>query len=180
MQIRVSINTTTFARWRERVESALAVDRPGPMQDAVLGASAAYHGAMRLRFDEASAGSGVWDPLKVATVASHVKAGEPPPSILRKTGALEDSLQRGNPDHVLEVTETGVIEGTEDPKARFHQSGTTTAPAREILVPADQDTLDRMKARLVAGVSAIIHDQTGTALAATDSELEAIFGIEIE
>jgi len=153
----------------------------GPMQDALLAASNAYHGAMRLRFAEASGGSGVWQDIKPSTLKTHVKAGESIPSILRKTGDMERSLRRGESDHVLEVTENSVIEGTEDPKARFHQDGGAGGkpPKREIYVEPDQETLEAMKSRIVAGVSAVVRDPNGTTLAATDSELEAIFGIDI-
>lgn len=157
------------------------VTTPGPMQDALLRMSNAYHASMRLRYAEASSGTGIWEPLAASTLKSHEKAGEPIPSILRQTGNMQASLSRGNPDHVLEITQDGIIEGTEDPKARFHQNGGDAGnnpPRREILVLPDQPTLDAMKSALVGGVSAVVHGESGP-LAATDSELEAIFGIDI-
>lgn len=182
MQISIRINTEAFTRWRERVEAAMTpVTTPGPMQDGLLRMSNAYHASMRLRYAEASTGTGIWEPLKPATVASHAKAGEPIPSILRQTGRLEESLSRGDPAHVLEITDNGIIEGTEDPKATYHQNGGTNGdnpPKREILVEPDQQTLDAIKSALVGGVSAVVHGESGP-LVATDSELEAIFGIDI-
>lgn len=148
------------------------------MQEGLLQASNAYHEAMRQRFRGASNRDGTWEPLTESTVRQHQKIGDDPPHTLHFEGDLEMSLSRGEFDHVLDVSDNSVIEGTSDHTARFHQEGTDRMPAREILVPPDPVTVEAMKSPLVLGAKAALKGESAP-LGVTDEEIAAIFGIEL-
>jgi hypothetical protein len=157
MRIRLSINTSPFSHFVQRASAATDVSRPGPMQDGMLGASDALWGFERTRFSFASAGDGTWAPLAESTVAKRKGKGESEPMpILHEYGPLENSLHRGGANHVLDVTSNGVIEGTADPKARFHQDGGANLPQRKIAVEPNADTLAAMKQQIVSGAQAAL------------------------
>lgn len=102
--------------------------------------------AFATRFAEGGPG---WKPLEMSTVMSKMEAELPPvgksgkvyprlrqigvapaASVLIAGGNLRDSyVRRWHPDHVSRVEETDegikVIEGSKDPKAEFHQKGTS-------------------------------------------------------
>ena len=98
------------------------------------------------RFNEGGPG---WKTLADSTVADKMNAGMPPKakngktfprlvqniaapaaSILIRSGGLRDSyVQKHHPNHISKVVETDdgfqCIEGSRDPKAPFHQEGTS-------------------------------------------------------
>jgi hypothetical protein len=176
MQISFKISHN-MAEFRQRCEVGISVANPGPMQSAVLSASNVYHAAMRNRFSGASEGGTIWEPLKPPTVEQHKKVGDYLPHVLHLTGELEQSLKRGEANHVLEITDNSVIEGTEDPKARFHQDGGENLPKRAILVEPETDTLDEMKGSLVYGMNRVVHGDSLSFM--SGDELGAMFGVDL-
>jgi Phage virion morphogenesis family len=164
VEIRVKVDTTAFAQFVQRMRDELQVSTPGPYSDGMLAASDVYHEEMRNRFEAASARDGTWQPLAPSTAAAHKRIGDDPYHILHMWGNLEVSLRRNAPDHILETTLFAVIEGTENFTAGFHQHGTTTAPARRILVDPDALTLIEMGERIAEGLQATVN---GASLAVT-------------
>lgn len=80
-----------------------------------------------------------WAPLKPSTVAR--KGND---RILVEHGALIASLVNvGGPHNIHEAMPRGAIFGTSDPKALFHQLGTSRMPARPP-VGISEETLDRL------------------------------------
>lgn len=118
----------------------------------MLAASDAHGESLRQRYAAASAGDGTWAPLAESTVKARERKGETPLDILRITGSIESSLERDNPNHVLETTDNSVIEGTAHRLARFHQDGTSRIPARPIIVAPTEETIDAMKNALANGL----------------------------
>lgn len=182
MQFGIRVNTSPFARFVSNLEAQLNPAHPGPMQEGLLAASDVYMESERLRYAEASHGDGTWQELADSTIKAREEEGETPPMpILHKTGDMEASMGRGHPNHVLEITDSGIIEGTADPKARFHQDGSERMPARPILVAPTGDTLAAMKEKIVTG----LQDAVTAAAPNKDlgslskSDLGAVFGIEI-
>lgn len=155
MEFRFKVDTSAFAKFQANAEQNLPVGNLGPNYAGTLEASDIYHSAMRDRFASASDGDGTWIGLAPATEKEHKRVGDEPAHILHLTGALERSLQRYSPDHVLEVTDNSVIEGTADEKARYHQDGgPQRLPDRPIYIPPDDTTLDAMKLEMVKGIQA--------------------------
>jgi len=149
----LKLDLTNFQSFIDRLETTMSLVSPGPLQDGVLNASDEYHESMRQRFAEASSGGSTWTELADSTIEQHKQKGLPLPSALKVSGALEKSLQRGDPDHVLETTETSVIEGTQNDVAGYQHYGTKNIPARPILVEPTSDTLEKMKEKEVEGVT---------------------------
>jgi phage gpG-like protein len=79
---------------------------------------------------EGSAMGTPWEPLADSTLAQKA-AGGYPPDILIRTGALRASFKGGS-DHVSDIRRDGGEWGTTDPKALFHQHGTSRMPARPV------------------------------------------------
>lgn len=80
-----------------------------------------------------------WAPLKPATIKR--KGND---RILVEHGALIASLVTvGGPNNIAEVHPQELIFGTSDPKALFHQYGTSKMPARPP-VGLSRETLDRI------------------------------------
>lgn len=153
MRISFRVNSSKWAAFRAKAEAALNPAAPGPYQDGLLAASEVEWEALRQRFVTASSGDGTWEPLAPMTVAEHRRIGDgPPPHALHLTGALEASLARGGDNHVLEVAQSGVTEGTQDPHAAFQNYGTPRIPARPFVVEPANETLGDMKAPIVEGV----------------------------
>jgi hypothetical protein len=154
MQITFRANPAKWAAFNNKAQSLFNPMTPGPYRDGLLAASDAEHAELRQRFESASAQDGTWQVLKPATIREKLAAGYDD-SILYRTSALEKSLQRGEENHVLEVTPNGVIEGTEDPKARYHQDGApeNNLPARPIVVEPTDEALDAMRIAMVEGVA---------------------------
>lgn len=181
MRLGFRFNPARFNAYVQRAETALSPATSGPMQDGALAASSAYWGDMVDRFRSASAGDGTWIPLAPMTVAEHKRIGDgPPPHALRVTGRLEESMQRGAEGHVVSPNENGVVEGTQDPNARYQHSGTDgnhPIPPRPIIVQPNTDTLEKMKQPLVIAARRAL--KPNQALDANDGDLAAMFGIEI-
>lgn len=173
----IHVETSAFSALVQKMEDALTGQ---PMADANMQASSAYWAAMRARFDSASSQDGTWEELEPSTAKQHAARGDHTPhSLVGKSGELRDSLNRGHPNHIEESTPTGCIEGTEDPKARFHQDGTSRIPARPFVAEPPTQTLVAIKRVYVDAFNAMIRNSGFKVLNATQDELEAIFGIEL-
>jgi hypothetical protein len=147
MRLRLNINTAGFERFLDKVDESLAMTIDSPLENAMGDAMDLYMQAMRDRFALYSQRGGTWAEHAPSTI----KRRGPDAPILIVTGALENSLERDMPNHVLEFTDHSVIEGTEDPVARYQHSGTATIPARPIIVEPPIQTLDAMKEELRRG-----------------------------
>ena len=77
-------------------------------------------------------GSG-WAPLAAYTIAEKVRHGYPTDPLIR-SGDLAASLTR-RPMAVEHVTPHEVVAGTDDPKAIYHQRGTSRMPQRKLFDP---------------------------------------------
>lgn len=174
----LTIDTSDFARFVQRMQTELDPSNGGAAKNALDAASNTYHAAMRLRFLNASLGDGTWQQLAPSTVREHARIGDDLPHVLHMFGPLELSLRRGEVNHVLDESGDSVIEGTEDPKARFHQDGGPRLPQRQILVVPDSETLDDMKAAEVAVLRSGMANQSAP-LDLSDSDLSSIFDIDI-
>lgn len=73
-----------------------------------------------------------WAPLKEATVAVKQAKGQPA-AILRATDALMRSLTGTGTGALFEATGDTLRLGTTDPKAGFHQQGTSRMPQRKVI-----------------------------------------------
>lgn len=153
MNISIKVNTAAYDAFLANAEAKLPLSANGPNYTGTLEASDIYHQSQRDRFASASDEDGTWVELAPATVAEHARVGDTPPHILHLTGELEASLSRSDPNHVFEVTQNSIIEGTADPKARFHQDGGVNLAQRTVYVPPESDTLDNMRAAMVKGVA---------------------------
>lgn len=81
---------------------------------------------------EGAAGSGGWAPLADATIEARLARGGQAGPVLDDTGALKNSLTvKGAANQVLELTPDRMSVGTLDPKATFHQQGTSRMQARK-------------------------------------------------
>jgi phage gpG-like protein len=85
-------------------------------------------------------GRGEWPELAQSTLESKARNGYPS-KILQATEALFDSLSGGlsAAGHVERITENEVVYGTTDPKARYHQDGTSRMPARPPVDVREED-----------------------------------------
>lgn len=165
---RITFDFSDFDTFISRMQAATDLSTASPMQAGALSASNAYHAAMRARFAAASLGNGTWQSLAPYTVKQHAKIGDDLPHILHFFGNLELSMERSEPDHVLDITADSIIEGTENFTAQYHQYGTPKMPARPILVFPDSETVGEMKVALMGGLQSLI--------SGTDSE-DAVAGV---
>lgn len=79
---------------------------------------------------EGGSGSGGWPPLAASTLLRKAKLGQPQ-NILVASGDLRDSLtDAGDEQHIEDVSHDGLLFGTRDPKAKYHQHGTSRMPQR--------------------------------------------------
>jgi hypothetical protein len=153
MKITFSASAAPWRRFIERAANLLQPTTPGPYQDGLLAASDAQFDELRTRFEQASAQDGTWQALKPSTIREKESLGYDD-SILYREGDLESSLKRGDVGHVLEITQRGIIEGTQDHVARYHQDGVeqNNLPARPFVVEPTDAALDVMKLAIAAGV----------------------------
>ncbi len=94
-------------------------------------------------FEQERASNGeAWTPLKPATIKA--KGHD---VILHETGALGTSLFDQTQDSIREVQSHGLVFGTDDHKAPFHQEGTANMPARPPVGIAEE-TLDKIVSRV--------------------------------
>lgn len=78
--------------------------------------------------------SGGWAPLAAST--QERKEG---PGILDESGELRRSYtDRGDPNMLLDITDDYLLYGSQDPKAKFHQRGTSRMPQRRALELAER------------------------------------------
>lgn len=81
------------------------------------------------RFDE---GQGNWPPLADSTKAYKARH-DLDPRILHATEAMRRSFTEESGDHVEMITQDELHFGSSDPKARFHQDGTSRMPQRRVM-----------------------------------------------
>jgi hypothetical protein len=156
MDAEIDINTDDFDRFCDQVIDSLDPSQGGAMETAALESMDAYFSTERQRFDVYSERGGDWAEHAPSTIR---KRGENAP-ILIEGGDLRESMNRDGDGHVIEVSPDGVVEGTINPVAHFHQSGTEKMPARKILDEPNSETLDEMKAPLVVGVIGAVRQVT--------------------
>lgn len=148
MQLTPSIDASPLDEFLDRMDAVTDIGRDGVFQDACLEASDFYFESERERFDRYSLRGGDWAEHAPSTQKRRgVNA-----TILVDKGNLQDSMSRSGVNHILEVETDKVTEGTQDPKARFHQDGTDKMPARPILADPDQSTLETMQMIVIDGL----------------------------
>ncbi len=94
-------------------------------------------------------GGAAWAPLNPQYLAWKIRKGFDP-RILHQTGVMRASLT-SRPMAVEEYRPTEATFGTTDPKAPFHQSGTTFMPARPIITVTEDlaDDVNSVLARYI-------------------------------
>lgn len=115
-----------------------------PTQDEQQQVSNVVREGWRENFTGERSGDGrAWVALAPSTVRQRIRAGYPARPILVRTGALRNSLLNpgaSNSYEELQTTGDGwtLLVGTEDPKAIFHELGTSRMPARPFVALSDQ------------------------------------------
>lgn len=96
------------------------------------------------QFDSVGGRVGGWRPLspRYAAWKSKHAPGKP---ILQLTGAMRRSLVATTEQTIREVKRDFMRWGTRDPKARFHQRGTSRMPKRQIIAFDEADKMRVMK-----------------------------------
>lgn len=105
----------------------------------------------RRRFYRAKSTRG-WPPLAPSTRKQKQRDGTYKKGTLRRTDALFNSLRAGGANNVRRVVNGIVQVGSNDPKLKFHQNGTSKMPARKVIVPPDNQTSAEMDRELSAAV----------------------------
>lgn len=133
------------------------ITRPGNRQTRAI--ADAIRQQFQANFTRQGSGNGAWRPLAPATVADRRRqgyAGNRP--ILVRRGDLRRSFVERGGDNYERIWQSPVgltIEsGSDDPRAIFHERGTSRMPAREV-VPLD----DAQEAAIVRLIDFVI-DQT--------------------
>lgn len=132
----------------DRLGDATDLDSGSAFAHGMLEAADIYMGSMRERFDLYSERGGDWPEHALSTQR---KRGRGAP-ILIENGDLRASLERDGANHLLETDSDTIREGSTDPKAHYHQHGTSRMPERAILDGPTQMTLDAMKQAAVTGL----------------------------
>jgi hypothetical protein len=148
MLISTAIDEQPLDDFFDRLMGATELDSDSAFARGVLEAADIYMDSMRERFDLYSGRGGDWPEHALST---QKRRGRGAP-ILVENGDLRASLERDGADHLLEVERDVIREGSTDPKARFHQDGTSRMPERAILDGPTQQTLDAMKHAAAAGL----------------------------
>lgn len=144
-----AIDSTPLDDFLDRLGDATDLTSGSPFADGMLEAADVYMQSMRERFDLYSERGGDW-PEHAPSTQRRRGRGAP---ILVENGDLRASLDRDGENHLLEVEHDVIREGSTDPKAKFHQMGTSRMPERAILDGPTQMTLDEMKEKAVEGLS---------------------------
>lgn len=105
-----------------------------------------FEASERRQFDsEGAYGSGGWALLAPITIQRKRALGLDN-GILRATGQMADTLTDGKAAGAIrDVTPTRAVFGTEDPKAIFHQMGTSRMPRRRPVQLPERDRRDSVK-----------------------------------
>lgn len=169
----VKMNLRPLTRFIEKIES-----RYGPLNDVYLQWASRYRAFAKLRYMRFARGGGDWDPLAEVTKRRRRKAAKGKKgkrkkrkfSILIDTGTLVGALapKIENPGSIKMLLQQGVRVGyggsAKHPRARgltiarlaeIHNKGLGNVPARPIIVPPDNKTLDRMVRDLERGIKKI-------------------------
>jgi len=105
---------------------------------------ASFKDITRKQFEsEGRQGSGGWAPLS-ADYAAWKQLHYPGKPILQLTGAMLESMTGGS-DHIEEIAKDSLKVGTRDPKALYHQRGTSKMPARPVIQLNDENKAAWMK-----------------------------------
>ncbi len=105
-------------------------DLKSSAEATVMQGAAIIQGRAKDAIGNANNGFG-WPPLKPATIAQK-RLGNTP---LYETGDLKKSIEVAGPFHEGAGTVSAVV-GTNDPKAAFHEYGTSKIPPRPFMMPA--------------------------------------------
>jgi len=95
------------------------------------------------RFFRADATRG-WPALAKSTERAKKRKGTYHKGILRDEDNLSRSFLPGAPNHVRRIAVDSITEGTADPKAKYHQEGTSRMPIRRVVVDAPPALIDLM------------------------------------
>lgn len=93
------------------------------------------------RFEDEGPG---WAPLAESTLARKAALGQPS-AILQAEGDLLRSLTALGGDHVEVVADDSLLMATRDPKADYHQKGTSRMPARPIVDFSETQRRDHIR-----------------------------------
>lgn len=176
MDISVEFDTSAFDAMLDNLQSGLSDATTGPMHDTLSDLADIYSTASLNRYDEASAGNGIWPDLAPSTKRARAAmgayrhrgtgrkgtAGEAYDwgsiafPILVVTGRLNRSILEGQPGHFERYSQDGIVFGSDVPYGAFHQFGTSRMPRRAVFVPLndptlDQDTIPKMQFALTNG-----------------------------
>lgn len=160
--ITIDFDLSGVDRFFDRLDSGLSDISGNPLGEGFLEAGDSYMDGIRQRFGSFSQGEGDWPPLSPRYAKQKLKQyGHE--LILVRTGHMFTSLFPGQPDNIRFVLPDGSVVGTDDPKAHFHQYGTSRMPARPILVPPDDpsmpsNTLDDMTFDIEKGFQKLIDE----------------------
>jgi len=84
---------------------------------------------------QGGSGGSKWHPLAPSTL----RRKPPGLPILVRSGALRESLTSTGGDNITKISRNKLTFGTRDPKAGFHQHGTSRMPARPVLMITERD-----------------------------------------
>jgi hypothetical protein len=155
-----SMNVQPVIAALQKLGEGIADMATGPMFQANMDMAGMWDEFLQDRYDVFSRGGGDWAPLKESTIKR--KSGRATMGggrvgailILIDRGDMRASMNRGEPNHFIQVLPDGITEGSLDPKIRFHQDGTYKMPAREVFVLPSSDVLAQMTTRGASGVLA--------------------------
>lgn len=77
-----------------------------------------------------------WPALAESTLKDKERQGFPSPSPLKRTGAMAESYRK-----VVEPIELALVIGSREPKALWHEMGTSRIPPRPVCAPALRNSL---------------------------------------
>jgi phage gpG-like protein len=158
----VDFDLSGVNRFFDRLESELVDISGNALGQGFMDAGDSYMAGIRERFGDQSQGGGSWPPLSPNYAKQKLKR-RGHELILVDTGELFLSLYPSSPNNIRYPLPDGIVVGTDDPKAHFHQYGTKKMPARPILVsPDDPDmpstTLDDMTFDIERGLQKLIDE----------------------
>lgn len=168
---RFNVGLKGLERFNDTINQDLRGSGNGPIRKALRQWGYVYRQYLRLRYLRYARGGGNWPPLKPATIRRRRGRGNKV-SILIDSGTMIGAFQpafAGKPGQLQEDVPFGVrvgVGGGEHPHAhisireliRIHHFGLGNVPAREIVVPPDDDTTKTMKRLMVVAVKDARHN----------------------
>lgn len=177
--IGLQVDTSAFDRMTSRLGFSVA----SGTQNADLRAGAqtgmqTYLGAMRRRYSSASGNDGTWKDLAPSTKLKRLykaggkmgrvkgskakdRAASLPYPILYDTGKLYSSLVPGERGNVFEILTDRIRSGSAVAYAKYHQSGGTRLPQRQILVAPAAEVVSQMVAPVREGLVRVVAKASG-------------------